>query len=132
MATGFAAVRVGIVMFVIPFVFAFYPELLLIPAAVLDPTPGNVGLDFLPGHDGEIHVASLAWLIARLALALYLFASALARHDVRRLAVWEIAARMALALALMISIPAIHLAGAVLGVVLIVRQYLPTKKVSMA
>ena len=30
MMTGFAAVRAGIVMFVIPFVFVFYPELLLI------------------------------------------------------------------------------------------------------
>lgn len=127
MATGFAAVRVGVVMFVIPFVFAFYPELLLIPAAVLDPSPGNVGLDFIPGHDGQIHLPSLSWLVLRLALALYLFASALARHDVRRLASWEIAARMALALAIMISIPAIHLAGAVAGIVLIGRQYFVPK-----
>ena len=34
MRTGFAAVRVGIVMFTIPFVFAWYPELLLIEEAV--------------------------------------------------------------------------------------------------
>ena len=32
MATGFSAVRSGIVMFIIPFVFAMYPELLLIDA----------------------------------------------------------------------------------------------------
>jgi len=34
MRTGIAAVRVGIVMFTIPFVFAWYPELLLIEEAV--------------------------------------------------------------------------------------------------
>ena len=33
LATGFAAVRAGIVVFTIPFVFAFYPELLLIEQA---------------------------------------------------------------------------------------------------
>lgn len=123
MATGFAAVRVGVVMFVIPFVFAFYPELLLIPAAVLDPSPGNVGLDFLPGRDGQIHVLPLAWLLVRLAIALYLFASALAVHDVRRLAKWEISFRITLALAAIISIPAIHVTGVVLGLILITRQY---------
>ena len=35
LATGVAAVRAGIVMFTIPFVFAFYPELLLIEQAQL-------------------------------------------------------------------------------------------------
>jgi TRAP-type uncharacterized transport system fused permease subunit len=34
MRTGVAAVRVGIVMFTIPFVFAWYPEILLIKEAV--------------------------------------------------------------------------------------------------
>lgn len=124
MVTGFAAVRVGIVMFVIPFVFAFYPELLLIPAAVLDPSPGNVGLNFIPGHDGEIHWLSLGWLVARLGLALYLFASALAWFDVRHLAAWEIVLRIALALAVILSIPAVHLTAVALGLVLVARQYL--------
>ena len=38
MATGFSAVRSGIVMFAIPFVFAFYPELLLVDQALIDPS----------------------------------------------------------------------------------------------
>lgn len=38
MMTGVAAVRTGIVMFVISFVFAFYPDILLIEAAFIDPT----------------------------------------------------------------------------------------------
>jgi len=33
LATGFAAVRAGMVVFTIPFIFAFYPELLLIEQA---------------------------------------------------------------------------------------------------
>ena len=35
MRTGFAAVKVGVVMFTIPFVFAWYPELLLIDDALM-------------------------------------------------------------------------------------------------
>ena len=37
MKTGFSAVKSGIVMFTIPFVFAIYPELLLIDKAIIDP-----------------------------------------------------------------------------------------------
>ncbi|MEC7765003.1 MAG: TRAP transporter fused permease subunit [Pseudomonadota bacterium] len=124
MATGFAAVRVGVLMFVIPFIFAFYPELLLIQPAVLDPTPGNVGLSFLDGYDGNIHPVSLAWLLVRLSFAIYLLASALAWFDIRRLAGWEVALRLALAVAVIMAIPAVHLAGIVIGAGLVARQYL--------
>ncbi|HBD52256.1 MAG TPA: C4-dicarboxylate ABC transporter, partial [Alphaproteobacteria bacterium] len=46
MKTGFSAVKSGIVMFTIPFIFAIYPELLLIKHAVIDPATGL----FLPGY----------------------------------------------------------------------------------
>ena len=48
MKTGFSAVKSGIVMFTIPFVFALYPELLLIDQAVIDPGTGA----FFDGYDG--------------------------------------------------------------------------------
>lgn len=96
MATGFSAVRSGIVMFIIPFVFAMYPELLLIDAAVKDPTASDPNA-FLPGYDGQIHVGPLMLLIGRLVLALYLLASALARFDQRRLPLWDVLLRLALA-----------------------------------
>ena len=55
MATGFAAVKVGIVMFVIPFVFALYPEILLIEAAVIDPsTSDGAVIEYLPGYSGQV------------------------------------------------------------------------------
>ncbi len=93
MATGFSAVRSGVVMFVVPFIFALYPELLLIDAAVLDPTASGVA--YLPGYDGAVHWDWLALLLARLALSLYLLASALAAFDQQRLANWEIVLRLA-------------------------------------
>ena len=96
MATGFSAVRSGIVMFIIPFVFAMYPELLLIEAAVLDPTSSDLDA-YLPGYDGNVHLGPLAILISRLMLSLYLLASALARYDQTKLPLWEVLLRLGLA-----------------------------------
>ena len=107
MATGFSAVRSGIVMFIIPFVFAMYPELLLIDAAVKDPASNDPNA-FLPGYDGEIHVGPLLLLIGRLVLALYLLASALARFDQKKLAMWEVGLRLALAALVMVGDLTIH------------------------
>ena len=97
MRTGFSAVKSGIVMFTIPFVFAIYPELLLINQAVIDPSSGA----FLPGHDGTIDLGWLVLLIARLALALYLVSSAMAAFDNKPLGALHIAIRIVLAVMIM-------------------------------
>ncbi|MCJ8308994.1 MAG: TRAP transporter large permease subunit [Rhizobiaceae bacterium] len=111
MTTGFAAVRVGIVMFVIPFVFAMYPEILVIEAAMIDPST-SVGseIKYLPGYTGEVQWGPLSWLLARLLLALYLMASALARYDYAPLPLWNCLVRLALAVLVLASDPQIHFA----------------------
>ncbi|MDE4132521.1 TRAP transporter fused permease subunit [Phaeobacter sp. QD34_3] len=93
MRTGIAAVRVGIVMFTIPFVFAWYPELLLIEEAVTI-TDDMGRRTLIVGYSGEVELMPLAMLGLRLVLALYLMASALARFDQGRLARWEVALRL--------------------------------------
>jgi TRAP-type uncharacterized transport system fused permease subunit len=108
MSTGFSAVRSGIVMFIIPFVFAMYPELLLVEAAVIDPESSGAAIEYLPGYDGQIYWGPLLWLLARLALALYLIASALAMFDRKQLALWDVLIRLALAALVMIGDPLIH------------------------
>lgn len=105
MATGFSAVKSGIVMFVIPFVFAMYPELLLIEAAVLDPSAGPGTIAYLPGHDGKTDWGAIVMLLPRVALALYLLASALARYDRAKLPFWDVALRLGLAALIMMSTP---------------------------
>jgi TRAP transporter 4TM/12TM fusion protein len=104
MRTAFSAVKSGIVMFTIPFVFAIYPELLLIEQAVIDPASGT----FLPGHDGTIDIGWLMVLIGRLALALYLVSSAMAAYDRRALGAVQIAIRIILALLVMVKPPEIY------------------------
>ncbi len=108
MATGFSAVRSGIVMFAIPFVFAMYPELLLIQDAVLDPSSTGAEITFLPGYDGRVDWTALSWLCVRLFVALYLLASGLARFDRTALALWEWTGRIVLAALVLFGAPMIH------------------------
>ncbi len=120
MATAFSAVRSGIVMFVIPFVFAMYPEILLIEAAVLDPNSLPSAAQYLPGYDGQLHLIPLLWLLSKLIFALYLLASALAGYDRKNLTGIEIALRLLLAALIMfkapvIYVPAIVVAGALMA-----------------
>lgn len=114
MSTGFAAVRVGVVMFVIPFVFALYPEILLIEAAVIDPST-SVGseIKYLPGYNGEVNWNALVWVLLRLLLALYLLASALARFDRAALPIWDVGLRLGLAFLVMSKDPTMYVAGAI-------------------
>ena len=94
MRTGVAAVRAGVVIFVVPFIFAFYPELLLIEAAQLNPVGG--GERYLEGLDGGVHPTHLAWIAVRIALALYLLASVLARFEARPMGRIEMGIRLVL------------------------------------
>ena len=119
MATGFSAVRSGIVMFVVPFIFAFYPELLLIEVAQIDPqSPGGRG--YLPGYDGQFYLGAFVLLILRLIVALYLLSSALARYDARALPIWEVFVRLALAALLLMKLEVIWIGAAVATVALLV------------
>lgn len=102
-ATSISAVRSGLVMFIIPFVFAFYPEILLITAAKLSPDASAGAVAYLPGYGPGIDWLALLWLLLRLALALYLLASAAARFDFGRLSLSACAFRVVLALLLLSS-----------------------------
>ncbi len=121
MATGFSAVRSGIVMFAIPFVFAFYPELLLIDQALIDPSsPARAPL---PGYGNGISVTSLLWLLVRLVLSLYLVASALTGFDAKRLLTVEIVLRLALAVAVLTRPQLLHLSAIAVAIGVIVWHY---------
>ncbi|MEM7240907.1 MAG: TRAP transporter fused permease subunit [Pseudomonadota bacterium] len=118
MKTGFAAVKIGIVMFVIPFVFAMYPEILLIEDAFIDPTVTGTKA-YLPGYDGTVSVPALALVLGRLFFALILLASALAAFDRRRLATWEWVARLIAAGFVMAKSPLIFGPAIVVGIALL-------------
>jgi len=118
-------------MFVIPFVFAFYPEILLIEAAFIDPTVTG-SKAYLPGYDGTVHMGMLAGLILRLLLALVLLASALARFDRRKLPLWEVGARLALAALLLADDAILYGGAAVLGIGLLTWHRMSARHLAAA
>ena len=106
LATGFAAVRAGIVVFTIPFVFAFYPELLLIEQAQIAQSldGSSSGKSYLPGYDGTVSLGPLSWLLFKLVVALYLVATALSKFDAKNISTVEVLARLILAVAILVKI----------------------------
>ena len=118
MRTGIAAMRVGIVLFTIPFVFAWYPELLLIEQAVTitDETGSST---LIEGYSGETDPAALGLLALRLCLALYLIASAFARYDRQAMPNWEVAVRLLLAVLVLWKTVPVMVAGTVLALLVI-------------
>ncbi|MEM6939567.1 MAG: TRAP transporter fused permease subunit [Pseudomonadota bacterium] len=130
MATGFSAVRSGIVMFTIPFVFAFYPELLLIDQALIDPTsPIRAPL---PGYENGVSVMALVWLLARLALALYLVASALAGYDAHPLNAVSILLRLAVAVGVLMRPEVVQMAALAAAIGLLSWHHLARQRVEPA
>ncbi|WP_347847933.1 TRAP transporter fused permease subunit [Planktomarina sp.] len=123
MRTGLAAVRIGIVMFTIPFVFAWYPELLLIEEAVtITNEQGRRAL--IDGYSGAVDWPSLAALGVRIAVALYLMASALARFDKVTMSILEVALRLLAAVLILWKSALIMWIGLALALVLILGHYL--------
>ncbi len=129
MATGFSAVRSGIVMFAIPFVFAFYPEILLIDQALIDPS--SVANTPLPGYENGIQPVALIWLLIRLVLALYLLASALAAYDAKPLSSVWILIRLATAVAVLMRPELVHFTAVAFAGALIFWHHLSSRQAQM-
>ena len=125
LATGFAAVRAGIVVFTIPFVFAFYPELLLIEQAQLTQSfDGSTENTYLPGYDGSVPLGPLAWLLLRLLVSLYLVASALTKFDVASLSLPGVLLRLAIAVLVLLKVPEIAISAMVVAVLLLAFHHI--------
>ncbi|MDB0007620.1 TRAP transporter fused permease subunit [Planktomarina temperata] len=121
--TGLAAVRIGIVMFTIPFVFAWYPELLLIEEAVtITNDQGQRAL--IDGYSGSVDWPSLSALGLRIAVALYLMASALAKFDKVAMNILEVALRLLAAVLILWKSAMIMWIGLALALMLILGHYL--------
>jgi len=99
-STAMMAMRIGLVKFAVPFLFAFYPVMLIVPEAQPQGSAGFVLQDFI-------------WIIIRLVLFIYLVSSAVISFDQRRLPPWELVVRLALAVAIMLTIPAIQWAATI-------------------
>ena len=91
MKTAVLAMRVGLVKFIVPFAFAFYPVLLIVEES---------GVTF----DAVDFVSA----IVRLLLVIYLVSSATLAFDRKRLPAWEVVLRLAMAFGLLYIVPTVH------------------------
>ncbi len=91
MKTAVLAMRVGLVKFIVPFAFAFYPVLLIVEES---------GVTF--------DTVDFVSAIVRLLLVIYLVSSATLAFDRKRLPMWEVVLRLAMAFGLLYIVPAVH------------------------
>lgn len=96
--TALMSFRLGMVKFIIPFVFAYYPTVLIIE---------------------EFSLFPFIWIVARVCFCIWLFSSALSGFDRRKLTVAEIVGRLAAAMAMLAINPIIHIPAILLGLGLI-------------
>jgi TRAP-type uncharacterized transport system fused permease subunit len=101
-ATGVEASRIGVMIFVIPFAFAYNPLLLTVEQA-----------------GGQFELMAYVWLLLRLVLAMYLLGSGLSRCQLGPLAAWNVVVRLVLAVAVLAPHPWLPGVASVLGVGLI-------------
>ncbi len=81
--TAVQATRIGIVIFAIPFLFAYNPVMLIMPQA-----------------GAEWNFIDFIFLLARLGALIYMLASAASRFDMHRMPIWEVGLRIVIGLAL--------------------------------
>lgn len=96
--TAVMAFRLGMAKFIIPFIFVFYPTLLIVE---------------------EFNLAEFLWIAARTCFCIWLFSSALSAYDRSKLSIPEVVLRFVsalgcLATAPMLYLPAIATGGALL------------------
>ena len=96
--TAFMSFRLGMAKFIIPFVFAFYPTILIIET-----------FDLFP----------FIWIVARTCFCIWLFSSALSGFDRQKLSIPEIIIRFAAAFAVLAVSPMIHIPAILVGLLMI-------------
>jgi TRAP transporter 4TM/12TM fusion protein len=96
--TAFMSFRLGMAKFIIPFIFAFYPTILIVE--VFDPL-------------------TFVWIVARTVFCIWLFSSALSAHDRGKLSLPEVMLRFAAAFAVLYTDMAVHIPAVAVGIALI-------------
>lgn len=96
--TAFMSFRLGMAKFIIPFVFAFYPTILIVE---------------------EFSLLPFLWVVARTCFCIWLFSSALSGFDRRKLTLPEIVIRFVAAFACLAPDQMIHLPAIGVGLALI-------------
>jgi len=96
--TAFMSFRLGMAKFIIPFIFAFYPTILIVE---------------------EFQLLPFIWIVLRSLFCIWLFSSALSAFDRRRLSVLEVIVRFVVAFLILVPDIKVQMLALVAGAVMI-------------
>ncbi len=111
MMTAVYAMRIGLVKFLVPFVFAFYPVILIVEES-------GVHFDLI----------SFISILIRLIVVIYLISSAVIGFDQRRLPAWEIILRITLGLLIIFTDQFIHWSATGIATIFLSWHFLKFRK----
>ena len=117
--TGFMSLRLGISMFIVPFVFAFYPEILLIDAAFIADT--NSG-EMMASRPNGFEWGQFISIMPRLLLVIYLLVTAFAAFDFRTIDRWDRYIRFALIIPMLMTPLWVYVPACALAIFLLLRS----------
>lgn len=117
--TGFAAARIGVAGFLIPFVFVYHPAMLYKLQVLFEWFGGDPARSRAMISASELSWAAFVWVLVAFSLSLWLLTSAMAGHEKNRLSTGERILRTAAGFAVLVPQTVIAGPAAVLGVALI-------------
>ncbi len=106
LTTALMSFRLGMAKFIIPFVFAFYPTLLIVE---------------------DFQMGTFVWITLRTLFCIWLFSSALSAYDRGRLSIPEVVLRFVAAFALLALDPQIYLPALAVGLALMAWDWRRTR-----
>jgi TRAP-type uncharacterized transport system fused permease subunit len=127
--TGFAAAKIGLAGFLIPFVFAYHPAVLYKLQVAFVWFGAEVSKSRAMIHPDEVSWLAFFWIVAAFIAAMWLIASALAGHEKGPLAWPERLLRGLAALALLVPNALVAGPAALVGVALVAWHRARTPKI---
>ena len=117
--TGFAAARIGVAGFLIPFVFAYHPAILYKPQLLFPLFGSELGRSAAMVDPATISWSAFFWIIAIFTLAMWVISTALAGFEKRPLGAAERGLRLTAGLVMLapdlqIAVPALALSAALI------------------
>lgn len=129
--TGFAAAKIGLAGFIIPFVFAYHPAVLYKTQILFAWFGSEISRSKTMLHPDTISWGAFFWIIAAFTVSMWLLSSALAGYERRPLTVIERALRIAAGLCLLV--PKILIAGpaAIVSCLIIIFHHRSSRRESL-
>jgi len=128
--TGFAAAKIAVAGFLIPFVFVYHPAVLYKLQVLFewfgeDPVTSRAMIDIT-----TVTWGGFGWIILAFTLAMWLIASGLAGQDRGPLSGWERALRVALGLVILAPQMAVAGPAALAGLIVITREWIAARRLN--